>query len=96
MNTVIARSETTKQSHEEGFLSNEIATDLPRVCRTGLPAGLPQASPRNDKAKEGKILAFINPHYWVNPDDYAALNDRVSRLETEIKLLKSETIIGKK
>ncbi|MBI4669030.1 MAG: hypothetical protein HY747_07565, partial [Elusimicrobia bacterium] len=48
------------------------------------------------KMEEDKILAFINPHYWVNPDDYAALNDRVSRLETEIKLLKSETIIGKK
>ncbi|MBI4667970.1 MAG: hypothetical protein HY747_02105 [Elusimicrobia bacterium] len=63
-----------KQSHEEDFSSNEIATP----AKGGL-AMTDRKQPRNDKAKEGKILAFINPHYWVNPQEYEELKAKEAK-----------------
>lgn len=60
-----------------------------RATETGRVVGVAMET-FDGRDSDGKILVQINPHFWVNPDDYLNLKDEMDEMKAEIRKLKAE------
>ncbi|MEK6544266.1 MAG: hypothetical protein AABZ44_07530 [Elusimicrobiota bacterium] len=67
-----------------------------KATRSGRVIGMAMETFDGQKTKEGKVLVFVNPHYWVNAHDarkqteeLIALKQDIAQTKKEIELLKN-------
>jgi hypothetical protein len=51
------------------------------------PQGGGRGTEKSQGTEEGKIVVFVNPHTWINPEDYDKLRADIENIQKQLEQL---------